>query len=435
MTAWLTRNDISGQYPDSWYAATANTLRERARLEQPCEVDVCVIGAGYTGLNAALELATRGYDTVVLEAHRVGWGASGRNGGQVGSGQRLEQPELERWLGNTHAQSLWRLSEAAKDRVKRLVQDHAIDCDLTPGIAYTAHRARFEPEFRALVEHLRNGYGYTDMRFVARDEARALVRSDDVHCAILDEGAAHLHPLNYALGLARAAEQAGAHIFEQSPVVNFACHNDHALIATATTSVKARHVVLACNGYLDALYPPARWHVQPLNNFIAATAPLGEARATALISRSLAVCDSRFVVNYYRMSKDHRLLFGGGESYGMAFPPDIASVVRKRMLQLFPDLHDVAIDYAWGGTLGITPRRMPYFSRNGGQVYCASGFSGHGVAMATLAGALCARAIDGDTVDFDCMAAVPSPRFPSNETLRGVLTSVAMRFGAWRDRW
>ena len=432
--AWLSLNDTPGQHAPSWYAASAHDTPERPRAADDRDVDVCVIGAGYTGLNAALELAARGFDTVVLEAHRVGWGASGRNGGQVGSGHRLDQPELEAWLSVEHAHALWRLSEAAKQRVKRLIAQHAIDCDLQLGIIYTAHRARLEPHYRGLVAHMRERYNYGSMRFLDKVAARGLVRSDDVHCAMLDEDAAHLHPLNFALGVAAAAEQAGARIFERSRVSAMTCEKDHVRIETAQATFKALRVVLACNGYLDGLHPPVQRYVQPLNSFIAATEPLGEARASALISPRLAVCDSRFVVNYYRMSPDHRLLFGGGEGYGARFPADISSLVRNRMLQLFPELDAVGIEHAWGGTLGITPRRMPFFSRAGGQVYVAGGFSGHGVAMATLAGELCARAIDGDTDDFDVLAAVPARRFPRSAVARDALMQVAMRLGAWRDR-
>jgi gamma-glutamylputrescine oxidase len=433
--AWLTLNDTLRRHATSWYAASAHDAPVRPAATDARDVDVCVIGAGYTGLNAALELASRGIETTVLEAQRVGWGASGRNGGQVGSGHRLEQPELEAWLGVRRAHELWRLSQAAKQRVKGLIVEHAIDCDLQPGIIYTAHRARLEPRYRRLVAHMRERYNYRLLHFLDQAAARALVRSDDVHCAMLDEDAAHLHPLNFAQGVAAAAEQAGAHIFEQSRVSGIARGKDHVSIDVSGTTFKARRVVLACNGYLGGLYPSLQRYVQPLNSFIAATEPLGEARAGALISRRLAVCDSRFVVNYYRMSSDHRLLFGGGESHGARFPSDIAGLVRKRMLQTFPELDGVGIDHAWGGTLAITPRRMPYFSRAGGQVYVAGGFSGHGVAMATLAGALCARAIDGDSDDFDALAAVPARRFPRSALVRDALMQVAMRLAAWRDAW
>ena len=435
--AWLTLNDTSGQHTSSWYAATAHGAPERRTASHGGDVDVCVIGAGYTGLNAALELAARGYDTLVLEAHRVGWGASGRKGGQVGSGHWLEQPALEAWLGDAHAQALWRLSEAAKARVKHLLAEYAIDCDLRSGTIYVAHRARLEPHYRSLVAHLHDRYSYQSVRFLDKPAARDLVRSEDVQCAMLDEDAAHLHPLDFAQGVAAAVERAGAHIFERSPVSAVNRCKDHVTVETRGATFKAQRVVLACNGYLDGLYPRANRYVQRHNSFIAATEPLGEARAAVFITPRLAVCDLRFVVNYFRMSPEHRLLFGGGEGYGTRFPPppDLAGLVRKRMLQLFPELDEVAIDYAWGGTLGITPRRMPYFSRVGGQVYIAGGFSGHGVALVMLAGALCARAIDGDTEDFDCIAAVPCGRFPSSAMARAALMNVALRLGAWRDRW
>jgi gamma-glutamylputrescine oxidase len=238
-----------------------------------------------------------------------------------------------------------------------------------------------------------------------------------------------LNPLDYALGLARAAAAAGVRVFEESRVEEVGPP-----VRTATGSVRARFVLLACNGYVGGLAPAVSARVMPINNFIVATAPLGPERARALIPSGAAVADSRFVVNYFRLSADHRLLFGGGETYGWRFPADIAALVRPRMLGVFPQLADVPVDFAWGGTLAITVNRMPAFQRLAPNVLSASGYSGHGVAMATLAGKLMAEAVQGTASRFDLLAALPQPAFPGGAALRWPLLVLAMSWYALRDR-
>ncbi|ATG39182.1 NAD(P)/FAD-dependent oxidoreductase [Phaeobacter piscinae] len=428
----LYSNDRKGTYPNSWYAATATPLAPFAPLQGDARADVCVVGGGYTGLSAALHLAEAGRSVILLEANRVGFGASGRNGGQLGSGQRMEQDGLEKLMGDADAAKLWSLAEEAKDLVKSLITRHDINCHLKPGIAHACFsKAEVDDEHR-YVEHLQNRYGYGEISALDKAGLEAICPSPAYVGGSLDTGAAHLHPLAYALGLARAAAAAGVQICEGSEVLDI---GDGAQIRlrTAEGQVTADHLILACNGYLGGLNRQVAARVMPINNFIAATEPLGE-QAARVLARDVAVADSKFVVNYFRLSHDGRLLFGGGESYGYRFPSDIAATVRKPMTEIFPHLRDVKIDYAWGGTLAITMKRMPYLARLAPNILSASGYSGHGVGTATHAGQLMARAIAGDGDGFDTMSRVPAPAFPGGAAMRSPLLALAMTWYSLRDR-
>ncbi|PVA11410.1 FAD-dependent oxidoreductase [Pelagivirga sediminicola] len=428
----LHSNDKAGQYPASWYAATADALPEFAPLTGTARADVVVVGAGYTGLSAALHLAEAGMDVALMEAQRVGFGASGRNGGQLGSGQRMEQTGLERLVGDADAAKLWELAEDAKDLVKSLIAKHDIDCYLAPGVAHACFTASEMQHEHAYADHLAARYGYRQITKLDRDAMQALCPSPAYHGGILDMGAAHLHPLRYALGLARAAKAAGVRIHERSEVTAID-EGARATVHTKEGKISADHVILACNGYLGALNRKVASRVMPINNFIAATKPLG-ADAARVLTQDVAVADTKFVVNYFRLSHDKRLLFGGGESYGYRFPADIDALVRKPMAEIFPHLADVQIDYAWGGTLAITIKRMPYLARLAPNILSASGYSGHGVGSATHAGQLMAMAVRGQADGFDTMARVPVTPFPGGPALRTPLLALAMTWYSLRDR-
>ncbi|MDE4303296.1 FAD-binding oxidoreductase [Phaeobacter gallaeciensis] len=428
----LYSNDRKGQYPASWYNATATEHKPYDALRGDIRADVCIVGAGYTGLSAALHLAEAGMEVALLDAHRVGFGASGRNGGQLGSGQRMDQEDLESFMGEAEALKLWRLGEEAKDLVKSLIARHDIDCHLKPGVAWTGSSCSEVSHLHDYARHLQDWYGYDQIEVLNDDACLKLCPSPDYKGGFLDHGAGHLHPLNYALGLARAAEAAGAKIYEQSEALEIT-EGAEVTVRTAEGTVTADHLILACNGYLGGLNRQVAAKVMPINNFIVATEPLGD-RANQVLTRDVAVADSKFVVNYFRLSHDKRLLFGGGESYGYRFPADIEAVVRKPMHQIFPHLSDVRVDYAWGGTLGITMKRMPYLARLAPNVLSASGYSGHGVGTATHAGQLMALAIQGQTEGFDTMARVPAPAFPGGPRMRSPLLALAMTWYALRDR-
>ncbi|NOX40980.1 MAG: FAD-binding oxidoreductase [Alphaproteobacteria bacterium] len=430
----LTINDRPGEYSASYYAATAQHLSEFPTATGEISCDVCVIGGGYTGLSTALHLAERGFDVALLDAHRVGWGASGRNGGQVGVGQRVDQDALEKMVGANKARALWDLSLASMSLVKHLISKHKIDCGFTAGIIEADHRKRDVVASHDYVERLQNAYGYKDIRALDQDEMRRLVGSDGYFGGSLDMGSGHLHPLNYALGLARAAREAGVRIFENSRVITISA-GSKPLVRTECAQIKADFVALGCNGYLGGLEKTLGRKMMPINNYIVATEQLDVATAENLIRKNHAVADSRFVINYFRLSKDRRMLFGGGESYGYRFPSDIKKLVLKPMLKVYPQLKDVKIDYAWGGTLGITMSRMPVFERVSVNILSAGGFSGHGVAMATLAGEIMAETIAGTAARFDLMASVPTPSFPGGVRLRWPLLVLAMTWYSLRDRF
>jgi gamma-glutamylputrescine oxidase len=426
---FLHANDRDGRHAPSWYAATAIPAPERPALEGETRADVCVVGGGYAGLSAALHLAEAGFDVALVEAHRVGWGASGRNGGQLGYGPRADIRAIEARLGEEQARRVWEIAAEANALVKDLVARHAIPCDLTPGYLEAGWRAADADDARAYVDHVSRRYGHPAIRAVSTDEMRTRVASARYYGGYEDREAGHLHPLNLALGLAAAAEAAGARLHERSEVLRFA----EGRVETARGAVQAEWVILACNGYLDGLEPEVAARVMPINNFIIATEPLGE-RGRALIPGGECVCDARFVLNYFRLSPDGRLLFGGGENYGHHFPRDIKAFVRKPMLGIFPQLADARIDYGWGGTLAITRARSPLFRRTGPKTLAIAGWSGSGVHMATMGGKIAAEAVRGVLSRWDVMAADVAPRFPGGTWLRAPLLALAMSWYALRDR-
>jgi gamma-glutamylputrescine oxidase len=349
----------------------------------------------------------------------------------LGSGQRVGQHRLERMMGLEDAQQLWQLGEASKDLVKSLITRHDIDCHLKPGIADLALTAAEMAKLHVEAAHLSQHYGYDQITPLDRAAAQALCPSPAYHGGYLDHGAGHLHPLAFALGLARAAKAAGVRIFERSEVTSIT-QGAKPVISCSDGSVICNYAILACNGYLGQLNRRVAARVMPINNFIAATESLG-AETAKVLTQDIAVADTKFVVNYFRLSHDGRLLFGGGENYSYHFPTDIAAKVRRPMLKIFPHLRDIKIDYAWGGTLAITAHRMPYLTRLGDTMLSASGYSGHGVGTATLSGKLMAMAIAGQSEGFDTMARVPSVPFPGGKLVQSPLLKLAMTWYSLRD--
>lgn len=426
-------NDRLGEYPPSLYAQTRAALADFVPLRGEVRADVCVVGGGYTGLSAALHLAEAGRRVVLLEAHRVGFGASGRNGGQLGSGQRLEVDELERMAGREAAHHLWDMAEAAKALTRALAARAGVP--VADGIAHAFRKPSEFDHARAMIERLARDYGYHAIEALDRDGFRALVPSQAYVAGELDMGAGHLHPLNLAIGMARLADAAGAVIHERSAVTGIR-HGDatgQTRVTTAGGTVLCDHLILACNGYLGGLEPKVAARVMPINNFIVATEPLG-ARAGEVLARDIGVHDTKFVVNYWRLDPEGRLIFGGGENVSYRFPADIFAKVRKPLLQIYPGLADVKLTHAWGGTLAITMNRMPCFIRPAPNCLSASGYSGHGLALATLAGKLMAQAVAGQSEGFDTMAALPQPPFPGGAALRWPLLVAGMSWYALRDR-
>jgi gamma-glutamylputrescine oxidase len=420
-------------YPESYYAATMNRRLDCPALRGEERVDVCIIGGGYTGLSSAIHLAGRGYSVVLLEAKRIGWGASGRNGGQCTIGQRKAQDDLEQAYGLEEARRLWDLGVEAVAIVRELIERFGIECDLKRGNLQTALKHSDAAWYQRHAEHMQEEYGF-NIRYVDGAELEYFSGSDVFRGGLVEHASAHLQPLNYALGLAEAAQGLGVRIFENSRV-NAYDRARPTRVSTGLGSVSADYVVLACNGYLEKLEPRVAGKIMPLNNFIIATEPLSEEQQRQINPEDLCVYDAKFVVNFWKLSGDGRMLFGGGENYTRRFPSDIKSFVRKRMLPLYPQLSHARIDYGWGGTLAVTMNRMPSFGRLDPDVYYALGFSGHGVQMATLAGKLIAEAVAGTAERFDVMARIPSPTFPGGTLLRWPGLVAGMLYHALKDRF
>lgn len=428
----LHANDAPGQYPASWYAATAGAIDSFPVLTGEQKFDIAIVGGGYSGLSTALHAAQRGYKVAVLEAHRVGWGASGRNGGQVSSGQRLDYHALEKLVGGNLARAAHQLGVEAAQLVRRLIETHSIECAYKEGIIEANHKARFDRESETYVEFMQRNLGDKSMTYLTREQLSSKLGASGYFGGILNRASGHLHPLNYAIGLAKAARKAGVEIFENSEVLEIASGGKQ-LLKTANGQLSSDWVVLACNGYLGNLNRDVAKRVMPINNFIIATEPLSEIVARSLIKDDEAVADSRFVVNYFRLSEDNRLLFGGGETYGYRFPTDISAFVRPKMLKIFPQLAATRIDYGWGGTLAITMNRVPDFCFVSDGIINLSGYSGSGVAMATMGGKIAAEAISGQMERFDIMAGLPTPGFPGGTLFRSPILAMAMLWYALRD--
>ena len=424
-------NDKRGQYPDSWYTATAAPLDPFPALKGESRTDVCVVGGGYTGLSTALHLAEKGYSVVLLEAQRLGFGASGRNGGQVGHGHNMDQPSLEKKLGKSEARTLWEIAEDSIDITRKLAAEHAPDAMFKPGHASAYFSRKKADAAQRDYEYLAANYGFK-AEYLDKSATADIIGTDQYHGMLLESRGGHLHPLNYALGLARGAVAAGTSIYEGA-YVHHIKQGKKSVVQTEQGRVVADHVVLACNGYSNHLLRETAARVMPINNYMVATEPLG-GRAAQVLARDICVYDDKFVLNYYRLSHDGRLLFGSGESYGVRFPADIEAKVRKPLEALFPQLTGVEIDYAWGGTLGITTSRMPYFARIGDNILTAAGYSGHGVALATLAGEIIAQTIAGQAERFDVMSRVPVMPFPGGRMFSTPILTLAMTWFSLRDR-
>ena len=414
----------------SYYAATANPWREQPALEGEREADLVVVGAGCTGLSTALHAARAGLSVVVLEGGRVGWGASGRNGGQIIPGLRKGAVELVRLYGVERARALLDLAFEARDLVVALIEAHPIACDLkTTGHLLSAAKARDMAWMEAEAECLATVMNYPHVDLLSAVRSLGEVATA-YYGGLLDRKGGHLHPLNYTLGLAEAALGAGVVIHECSEVTGLTTTGG-VLAETRSGAVRARQAVLAGDALLQGLCRRVNERIMPVANYIAATAPLPD--PAALIPHDVAVSDSRFVVNYYRLSADGRLLFGGGERYSPQPPNDIAAFVRGHMEAVFPQIRGIQIDYAWGGLVSVTQTRLPHVGRQG-EVLFAHGYSGLGVVLSTLVGKLLVEEILGRHERFELFADLEPPPFPGGVALRGPLHVLGMLWYAMRDR-
>ncbi len=423
----------SPQHADTYYSASAPIPPAAAPLAGTARCDVCVVGGGIGGCSAALELAERGYRVVLLEAQRLGWGASGRSGGQVIFGTAVEQADLEAMLGPDDARRIWDVSLAGLALLKQRIERHRIACDWVPGQMFTAIKPRQWRQLQEWQSELAQRYVYASTRLIERAELHALLATRRYLGALHDSNGGHLHPLRYTLGLARAAAQAGVAIHEHSRALAFASAGGKVQVRTAAGVVECTQLVLAGNAWLGDTAPPLRRKLMAIASYVIATEPLGERQAQQLIANNAAVCDTNWILDYFRRSSDHRLLFGGRVNYSMLNVRAIAPPTRQRMLRVFPQLAAARIDYAWGCLLDITLNRAPHFGRLAPNVYFLQGFSGHGVALAGIAGQLAAEAIAGTAERFDVFARIPHRNFPGGMPLRRPALAVAMLWYRLRD--
>ena len=453
-------------HPPSLYAVTADAGLRFPPLDGDTRADVAIVGGGYTGLSAALHLAEAGIDVVLIEAEQVGWGASGRNGGQLHSGQRRDQDWLEERLGLQAGQRLWQLAEEAKALVHALIAKHGIDAEWRPGLIETVHKARLVDDERTYAEKLATRYGYDQVSWLDRAALAEAIGTDIYHGGRRDMGAGHLQPLKFAQGLARAAAKAGARIYEGTRVLRVVgnsvevaapsppASSSHSLSRGAALSppgrgressdtadgssrsftVTADTIILAGNGYLNGIDGYTEARVMPIDNYILATEPIAAGMAGGIIPGGEAVSDTRFVVYYFRPTLDGRLVFGGGETYTRRAPADTVAFVRRHLRRVYPQLAGTKVDYAWGGTLAITLPRLPFIRKIRNGVYAAAGYSGQGVGLAPFAGKILAEAITGAPARLDAFAALPVPPFPGGTLLRKPALLAGMMWYALRDR-
>ena len=423
----------------SYYAATVQRDRRFPPLQSNLDCDVAVVGGGLAGLSAAIELADRGYSVVLLEAKQVGWGASGRNGGQVIAGLACDQAVIEGQLGLAASKQTWDMTLEAIALIGQRRQRFGIDCDWQAGYMSLAVGARKAQDLRVWHEHMQRAYGY-QTRWIEAKDMPQWIASPRFHSGIYDPSGGHLHPLKYSLGLARAAAGLGVRIFEDSAALSLE-PGSTARVRTAQGSVRASHVLLAGNVYLQGLAPQLEKRIMPVGTYIVASEVLDPALAESLIPSRSAVCDTNFVLDYFRPTADHRMLYGGRVSYSTATPMNLAASMQRRMARTFPQLQDTKVEFAWGGFVDISMNRAPDFgrlpdvgaSRDPSNVYYLQGFSGHGLALTGLAGKLVAEAIAGNAERFDTFARIRHRPFPGGRLLRTPALVAGMAYYRLRD--
>lgn len=430
MTSFLAADEALGR--GSYYDLTAPRNSTHPFLEGEVDCDVAVVGGGLAGLSAALELAERGYRVALLEARRVGAGASGRNGGQTLAGLACDMSVVEDRLGADAARLVWQTTLDAQDLIAQRRARFGIECEWQPGFLCLAVNARKASALSNWLGRMQRRYGY-DARWLTPTELPQWIDSPRFHSGFHDPRSGHLHPLKYTLGIARAAASLGVSIFERTPVLSMEIDADKVRLRTPEGSVRAAHAVLAGNVYLQGLAPALTPRIMPVGTYIVASEPLDPALLHSLMPSRSAVCDSNLVLDYFRPTADHRMLYGGGASYSTATPARLAATLQRRMEKSFPQLASVRLTHTWGGFVDVTMNRAPDFGRLAPHVYYLQGFSGHGLALTGLAGKLVAEAIAGQAERFDVYARLRHRSFPGGRLLRKPAFVLGMAYYRLRD--
>ena len=422
----------TGDHTGSYYAASANSAPLRPELTGTHDTDIAVLGAGYSGLSTALHLAERGHKVAVVEGARIGWGASGRNGGQVVNGLNASLQTIQKRYGQDTANFVAGLVTEGGDIIRERVASYGIQCDLKPGNVFAAltdaHLRELEARWK-----LWRGHGIDSQEMLSADQMRDHVASDRYAGGMIDHKGGHMHPLNLALGEAAAIESRGGTIFEMSPVTSVQTDGPQPSLRTAKGEIRAKTLVLCGNAYLGPVVPTLERRVMPVSTQIMATEPLGDL-AARLMPSDTCIEDVRYILDYYRMSADKRLLFGGGTVYGGADPSDIKAKLWKNMVKVFPELAQTRIDYAWSGNFALSFSRVPQMGRIGANTYFAHGYSGHGVTGSHTFGRILAEAICGDTGRFDVFAGLPWIPFPGGRAFRVPYSVMGSWWYGLRDR-
>lgn len=416
----------------SWYEDTAGPRPEYPALDGDRTCDVVIVGGGFTGLSAAAHLATTGADVVLIETHRFGDGASGRNGGQLGTGQRAWAEELEAEYGFSRAKALFDLAEEAKAHLLDFAAMHQIEIDYMPGQMSVAHKKRYVDDYKAHAEIMASRFGYPHISFMDAAETAERLGSTHYFGGTRDTGTGHIHPLKLVIGTAKVAAEAGAKLFEQTSSTGITSGGGKVRVVTPKGTIAAAKCLIGVNAYGGTLEPVSAAHIMPIGSFIGATVPLGA--DSKVLPGGEAVDDSRFVVRYFRKSKDGRLLFGGREIYAVNDPKDIHIHIRRQIAEIYPALKDVEITDGWGGYVGITMPRKPFVREVMPNVTSIGGYSGHGVMLSNFFGKLYAETVAGNRDRLKLIEDLKIPPFPGGRRLRAPLLFLALNWYALRDR-
>ena len=429
----LTTVSTKPAYPDSYYAASASRDLSGHSLAGETSTDICVIGGGYSGLSTAIHLAEKGYQVCLLESRLIGWGASGRNGGQIVNGLNASLDKIWKQFGEDTAHFVGGLVTEGSKIIRGFITGYDIDCDYRPGNMFVAHTQKHMQALRDK-QALWQRFGMNDHEIIEQDNIKDHIATQSYVGGMLDHSGGHVHPLKLALGEARALKELGGQVYENTTALSHERRNGRHIVSTETGRVFADHIVFCGNAYRQHIAPEIKNRVMPVSTQMIATEPLGDGMAQALLPTNLCVEDCRYILDYYRLSADNRLIFGGGTVYGGTTPKNIEVKIRPNMLKVFPQLKDIGIDYAWSGNFALSYSRVPQLGRLESGIYFAHGYSGHGVTGSHLFGKILAEAIDGDVKRFDVFSNLPYLPFPGGYALSVPYSMIGSWWYALRDR-